>query len=664
MGIIMSENQHGHNSQKKKILVVDDSLTMRAAIKRELNDERFIFEDAANGVEALEKIESGFVPDLITLDIDMPKMNGFETCEKIYSDDYLPVFEHLPGKLVPIIFVTSSDNLRDRKRGFELGAMDFVTKPFEEGGLRKLVVRALYPGDRLKDITALLVDDSRSARLVVSKGLREEGITVIEAEDGNKAFEIICNSMSQIDILITDIEMPGLSGGELCEKIRKELGLIDLPIIFFTGIADRTKVLDVFQSGGTDYLLKPFLKEEMIARIIVHVEKTQLNRRLRKSVDDLRENIRIKNDMMAVLSHDMRTPLNGIIGFSNLLMKRDRIHPDDKENILLIKESGRMLLNLINDILTLSKIQSEKRPLEMETVSLAEVAEKSVKALNTLAELKGQKLNLDCQIENSRILGNHDALMRVINNLLANSIKFTPDNGFIDILIEAGKPGHIDLWVEDSGIGIPEDKLPYLFDKYSRLSKKGTKGEAGTGLGMSIVKEITEMHNGTVKVSSKVGKGTQFKITLPQIEEDEISSRLSHDDESESKNDALLTLVKGKRILLVEDNPVNQQIAKILLGQCGCIVKKARDGAEAVEIFCQSPDAFDLIFMDMHMPEMNGLEATRTIRKKGFKEIPIVAMTASSESEDKQKCLKAGMNDYVTKPISQHAVLKVMSDFF
>lgn len=660
----MSDTQQEQDTQKKKILVVDDSLTMRAAIKRELNDERFVFEDAGNGVEALEKIESGFVPDLITLDIDMPKMNGFEACEKIYSDDYLPVFEHLPGKQVPIIFVTSSDNLRDRKRGFELGALDFVTKPFEEGGLRKLVIRALYPGDRLKDITALLVDDSRSARLVVSKGLREEGISVMEAEDGNKAFEIICNNMSQIDIVVTDIEMPGLSGGELCEKIRKELGLIDLPIIFFTGIADRAKVLDVFQSGGTDYLLKPFLKEEMVARIIVHVEKTQLNRHLRKSVDDLRENIRIKNDMMAVLSHDMRTPLNGIIGFSNLLMKRDRIHPDDKENILLIKESGKMLLNLINDILTLSKIQSEKRQLEKEPVSLAEVAEKSVKALNTLAELKGQKLSMECQVKNSNILGNHDALMRVINNMLANSIKFTPDNGFIDILIEEGKPGHIDLWVEDTGIGIPEDKLPYLFDQYSRISKKGTKGEAGTGLGMSIVKEITEMHNGTVKVTSKVGKGTRFKITLPQLEDDDFMAKLSREEEPESKNEEILARIKGKRILLVEDNPVNQQIAKIILGQCGCVVKKARDGSEAVEIFTESPDKFDLIFMDMHMPVMDGLEATGIIRGKGFTDIPIVAMTASSESEDKQNCLKVGMNDFVTKPISQNAILRVMGEFF
>ena len=186
----------------------------------------------------------------------MPKLNGFETCAKLYSEEFYRFFPHIPNNRVPIIFVTSSDNLRDRKRGFDLGASDFVTKPFEEGELLKLVTKTLHPDDRLKGITALLVDDSRSARLVVSKGLREEGIAVIEAEDGTKAFEIMCNKMNQIDIVVTDIEMPGMNGGELCQKIRRELGLIDIPIIFFTGIADRAKLLEVFQSGGTDYLVK------------------------------------------------------------------------------------------------------------------------------------------------------------------------------------------------------------------------------------------------------------------------------------------------------------------------------------------------------------------------------------------------------------------------
>jgi CheY-like chemotaxis protein len=652
------------SEEKKKILVVDDSLTMRTVIKRELGVDKYEIKEAKNGLVALDLVKNSFVPDLITLDIDMPRLNGFDTCEKLYSDEFTEIFSHFPNKRVPIIFVTSSDNLRDRKRGYELGASDFVTKPFEEGELLKLVTKTLHPDDRLKGITALLVDDSRSARFVVSKGLREEGIDVIEAEDGTKAFEIMCNKMNQIDIVITDIEMPGMTGGDLCQKIRRELGLIDIPIIFFTGIADRAKLLEVFQSGGTDYLIKPFIKEEMVARIVVHTEKTQLNRRLRKSIGDLRENMSFKNDMLAVLSHDMRTPLNGIIGFSNLLLDSDHIHNEDKENIVLIKESGKMLLTLISDILALSKIQAEKDELEMKPVDLNKIVERSVRALNNLAELKDQHISVSSQVVNTVIMGNHDALMRVINNLLANSIKFTQQEGSIKILIREKKPESLQVLVTDNGIGIPENKISYLFDKYSRISQKGTKGEAGTGLGMSIIKELIEMHEGIIGVVSKVGQGTTFTITLPQPDNLHSQDMKESQVTPESKNKEILQRIKGLKVLLAEDNPVNQQIAKIILTKSGCQVQKAMDGKEAVDKLTESPDDIQVIFMDMEMPVMDGTEATERIRKLGFSEIPIIAMTASTREEDKEKCLESGMDAFITKPISQASILEVLGKVF
>ncbi len=651
------------SQEKKKILIVEDSLTMRTIIQREFNDKDFEIKEAKNGLVALETIRDSYIPDLITLDIDMPKLNGFDTCARLYSDEYAKYFPHLKDHRVPIIFVTSSDNLKDRRRGFELGASDFVTKPFETGELLKLVSKTLFPDDRLRGITALLVDDSKSARMVVSMGLTGEGITVIEAEDGARAFEIMCNKMNQIDIVVTDIEMPGMSGGELCEKIRKELGLLDIPIIFFTGIADRSKLLEVFQAGGTDYLVKPFIKEEMIARILVQVEKTQLNRLLRKSVNDMRDHMQIKNDMIAVLSHDMRTPLNGIIGFSDILLEKANIEPEYKENIVLIKESGVMLLNLINDILDLSKIQAEKDELEVKPVSVSEVVQKSVRALNTLAELKHQEITLTDRADNSLIMGNFDALMRVINNILANAIKFTPEKGAIKITILSAKKGVVTISIIDTGIGIPEDRIPYLFDKFSRISQKGTAGEKGTGLGMSIIKEIVEMHNGKVEVTSKVGKGSQFKITLPQPEDIKAeTAEVRAAEEVKSKN--ILERIKGLKVLLVEDNPVNQKIAQIILTKSGCEVKPVFDGKDAIDVYSGSPGDFQVIFMDMSMPGMDGVEATRELRKKGFTDIPIFAMTASTRESDKKKCTEAGMNDFISKPISQAAILKVLENWF
>lgn len=652
------------NQEKKKILIVEDSLTMRTIIRREFDERHFEIREAKNGLVALETIRESYIPDLITLDIDMPKLNGFDTCAKLYSDEYTKYFPHLKDHRVPIIFVTSSDNIKDRRRGFELGASDFVTKPFEAGELLKLVNKTLFPDDRLKGITALLVDDSKSARLVVSKGLMSEGIAVIEAEDGARAFEIMCNKMNQIDIVVTDIEMPGMNGGELCEKIRKELGLVDIPIIFFTGIADRSKLLEVFQAGGTDYLVKPFIKEEMIARILVQVEKTQLNRLLRKSVNDMREHMRIKNDMIAVLSHDMRTPLNGIIGFSDILLDKANIEPEYKENIVLIKESGVMLLSLINDILDLSKIQAEKDELAMKPLSISEVVQKSVKALNTLAELKEQEITLTDRASGNKILGNFGALMRVINNILANAIKFTPEKGSIKITIESTQKNFVTISVIDNGIGIPEDKLPFLFDKFSRISHEGTAGEKGTGLGMAIIKEIVELHNGKVEVTSKVGKGTQIKITLPQPGSLELETAEEKAAAEEIKSENILDRIKGLKVLLVEDNPVNQKIAQIILTKSGCEVTPAFNGKEAIETYTRSPERFQVIFMDMAMPGMDGFEATREIRAKGFTDIPIIAMTANTRETDRQKCFDAGMNDFISKPISQGAILKVLEKRF
>ncbi|MCP4156174.1 MAG: response regulator [bacterium] len=646
--------------EKKKILIVDDSLTMRKVIQREFESGNFDTKEAANGIEALKAIEDGFIPDLITLDLDMPKMNGFDTCGKIYSAEYAKYFPSIEDNKVPVIFVTSSDNLKDRKRGFYLGATDFVTKPFENGDILKLVNKTLNPDNRLQGITALLVDDSKSARLVVSKGLSNEGIAVIEAEDGAKAFEIMCNKMSQIDIVVTDIEMPIMNGVELCEKIRKELGLVDIPIIFFTGIADRSKIFDVFQVGGTDYLTKPFMKEEMIARILVQVEKTQLNKRLRKSLAELRENMQIKNDMIAVLSHDMRTPINGIVGFSNLLMQKEDISSEDKENIILIKESGKMLLTLINDILDLSKIKSEKDKMEMKPISVFEIVEKSVKALNNLAELKEQEIALENKCSSSIILGNSDAFMRVTNNLLANSIKFTPNNGLIRIVVKPGATGFITILVIDTGIGIPAKKLPFLFDKFSRVSQKGTAGEEGTGLGMSIVKEIVEAHGGKIQVTSKLGEGSTFKISIPKPDSVQLHSFEENKESPENKNDSILARIKGMKILLAEDNPVNQKIAKIILTKSGCQVKVANNGQKAVDMYTQNPDDFSVVFMDMEMPELNGLEATHAIRQQGFEDVPIIAMTASTRDIDRKKCVQAGMNGFITKPISQDAILKAM----
>ncbi|MCP4131937.1 MAG: response regulator [bacterium] len=258
-----------------KILVVDDSPTVRAAIRKELRNEGYEVVEAENGTTALE-LAKKIHPELITLDLEMPKMNGFETCKQFHDQGMADV---------PLIFITNQDNLEDRAKGFEYGAMDYIGKPFAKGEIRNAVNQILKPEKKLKGLTALIVDDDNITRLVLKKTLEREGLTVIEANDGTLAYEVMKKQMDEIDIIISDLMMPQMNGDQLCKKIRRELNQHDIPVIFLTAKSDRSELLFLFKAGGTDYIIKPFVKEELLARITVHLEKNKLNKSLRKTTD-------------------------------------------------------------------------------------------------------------------------------------------------------------------------------------------------------------------------------------------------------------------------------------------------------------------------------------------------------------------------------------------
>jgi two-component system cell cycle response regulator len=273
-------------SKDMKILVVDDSSIVRKIIRQELEEGGYEIIEAKNGLEALTKATL-FVPNLVTLDVQMPKLNGFDTCRKFNEKQYARLFNKFKNQRVPVIFITSHDTIEDRKKGFELGAADFIIKPFEKGKLLETVNKILNPKKRSKNLSALIVDDSPFARKVLLEILTREGLHVIEAEEGLQAFELMNSQMAKIDIVITDLLMPRMNGIELTKKIRNELNMTDIPIIFLTCMEDQAELLSIFKAGATDYLVKPFFKEELIARINVHLEKDQLNKRLRTMVGEL-----------------------------------------------------------------------------------------------------------------------------------------------------------------------------------------------------------------------------------------------------------------------------------------------------------------------------------------------------------------------------------------
>ncbi|MFH0998233.1 MAG: response regulator [Pseudomonadota bacterium] len=296
----------------RRILVVDDSQTIRMRIREELEEGGYEVIEAKNGLEALILSASPSPPDLITIDIEMPKMNGFETCRKLRESHYARFFAGEDHR-VPIIFVTGNDTIEDRKKGFELGAVDFIAKPFQKGGILAVANKILNPPLMHKGIHALVADDNIVARKIASLCLSREGIEVHEAEDGGQACEIMRTSGDKMDIVITDLVMPNMDGMQLCRHIRQDLGRQDIPIIVLTAMSDLSEILEVFKVGASDYLIKPFAKEELLARINVHIERNKVNRELRETITLLKE-ANEKVEKMSVLD-----PLTGCYnrGFLN-----------------------------------------------------------------------------------------------------------------------------------------------------------------------------------------------------------------------------------------------------------------------------------------------------------------------------------------------------------
>lgn len=373
---------------------------------------------------------------------------------------------------------------------------------------------------------------------------------------------------------------------------------------------------------------------------------------LMKAKKKLEHTMKIKEQFMANMSHEIRTPMNAIVGMTDLLMS-STLSSEQKECINAIKTSADNLLYIINDILDFSKIESGKIVFEKIPFNAREVFESIIKMLNFNSEKKGLALSLHIAENIPPVLvGDVVRLRQILLNLISNSIKFT-EVGSISVSIQLqeihGEDLVLGLTIKDTGIGIPEDKLSVIFESFTQASSDTTRKFGGTGLGLTIVKQLVELQSGTISVESKVNAGTTFFITLPFIKGDgkDIFQKTNENDTPYDK-------LKNIKILLVEDNNMNQMVAKKVLSRWQVETDIADNGKIAIDKINQNK--YDLILMDIQMPEMDGYDTTRHIRKKTDPptcNIPIIAMTAHAMIGEAEKCIKAGMNDYISKPFNQ-----------
>ena len=413
-------------------------------------------------------------------------------------------------------------------------------------------------------------------------------------------------------------------------------------------------------------LLRKARKAEAAARKAAN-DTQELNAKLQIAAENAESANRAKSTFLFNMSHDIRTPMNAIIGYADLASR----HSDDpaklKKYMENIQVCGQNLLMLLNNVLDLARIENDKTEIEYSVSDIEKDFRNCLAMFRNQADSKGQTLTVTTQLPYPYIYADIPHLTEVCTNLVSNAVKYTGAGGTIRCGVTQ-KPGEKEGWcdtvvtVADNGIGMSQEFQKHIFEPFERERTSTVSKVEGSGIGMGIVKKLVELMGGTVEVESKIGAGSTFTVTIP--------CRIASEDEIQAKreiNPSDQKCLCGTRILLTEDNDLNAEIATELLQEEGCTVDRAKDGVECVDMLEKAANGtYQLILMDVQMPVMNGYDATKKIRRMDDPQkanIPIVAMTANAFSEDKQVALDAGMNDHIAKPINMSVLVPTLRKY-
>ena len=513
----------------------------------------------------------------------------------------------------------------------------------------------------------LVVDDDPILREFAISHLTSPSMEVCVAEDGLIAMEAL--RKCDFDVALVDLDMPNMNGFELMEALGRDPRLMGVPVVVITGRDDMEAIDLAFAAGATSFVVKPINWRLITHQLAYVLRNSRSEAAIRQARTAAESASRAKSVFLANMSHEIRTPLNGVIGLAGAL-GRTALSGEQFEMVSLIRQSGQTLERFLTDILDVSKIEAGKLSLEVDTFDLHEAIEAAVHLMQTAANEKSLSFSLTFGT-NARGLFKGDAvrIRQIVSNLASNAVKFTKEGG-VTIQVEVIEPENdgdaatLVIKVSDTGIGFDNEARARLFHRFEQADGSITREFGGTGLGLSICKALTEMMGGTISVISVPNQGSSFMVKLPlsrlmSLDTFDIRSETQPATETPPATDEIEPS-RLLRILLAEDHPTNQRVVAMILQPYGVDLTVVENGVKALEAF--EAGRFDVVLMDMQMPEMDGLKATQAIRAleltAQLPRTPIAMFSANAMNEHVEQALDAGCDVHIAKPVTPESLVR------